>query len=472
MKLNSLLLLLFLQTSLFGQSLLTKVQRYGYSGDFGEWMLIYEEKNDYENEVLQHTQKRTFDVNADSLLLVNYQEATYDKTGNLVFEYDSINRPTGGFYRARTSYFYEDNRLKKIIKTDRGLDAPAYNLISTVNYEYNAAGQLLSEYKEFAPPYNIAGYLQKVKYDENGCIAELEDRMILGHTLKKSVYYRDEDCNIVAEARYEKDSEGIHYLRRDSAVTYHFPEGANIVALDSVYFPHQTNPAFREYANHWRRTETNLKGNIAKTVGGWVGSNYSTEEYSYDDYDNVIRLEKRTESLVHNWYIIDRFMDYTYEYEFNPYDYSNRHFIVKKRVEGEGTNDVPLVPREWEFDYYCSGEVRTELYKDISNASFPTTLTHYNYLNKTICEEEDLENDLKIYPNPSAGIFKIESALLESEVAQIKIFDPIGQLVFEQKSPDQSYFLELDVSYLNIGQYFLVIESGSTTVTQKIMIWR
>jgi len=71
---------------------------------------------------------------------------------------------------------------------------------------------------------------------------------------------------------------------------------------------------------------------------------------------------------------------------------------------------------------------------------------------------------LNIYPNPSNGVFFIQSSEILSRVI---LFDRIGKSISEINSPDDKF--EYNYSHLPVGVYFVHIIGGKTTV-KKIVI--
>ncbi len=82
---------------------------------------------------------------------------------------------------------------------------------------------------------------------------------------------------------------------------------------------------------------------------------------------------------------------------------------------------------------------------------------------ENVGQDELTASDWTIYPNPSSGIVVLDS---EIEYASIKIFNGLGQLVYEKVNLDTNSRLELDLSSLEKGVYWLNLDGSS----QKIII--
>ncbi|MCH8904467.1 MAG: peptidoglycan DD-metalloendopeptidase family protein [Bacteroidetes bacterium] len=79
--------------------------------------------------------------------------------------------------------------------------------------------------------------------------------------------------------------------------------------------------------------------------------------------------------------------------------------------------------------------------------------------------------DIIIYPNPSTGHFIIRSATGFTENQPIKVYNSIGQMVFETFIPNNNIqYYSINLTALNKGIYFLTIESKGKSVRKKISI--
>ncbi len=76
------------------------------------------------------------------------------------------------------------------------------------------------------------------------------------------------------------------------------------------------------------------------------------------------------------------------------------------------------------------------------------------------------ENTLKIYPNPCKGMLSINA---EKEIDILKVFDLNGKEVFRSTLPSSSE-MELDLSELANGIYFIQVQSGQNILQQKLIL--
>ena len=104
--------------------------------------------------------------------------------------------------------------------------------------------------------------------------------------------------------------------------------------------------------------------------------------------------------------------------------------------------------------------------------TIPITVTNNNYTIANIqlsCETDitnhTLEKDIKIYPNPTNGIFSIES---EYKIENIEIFNTVGIKLFSKNINNNS--LKLDLSNFAKGQYFIIIKLDEYQKVEKIIV--
>ena len=120
--------------------------------------------------------------------------------------------------------------------------------------------------------------------------------------------------------------------------------------------------------------------------------------------------------------------------------------------EGDDMNDVPLhyvaYPKS-DADNYPFGDEELNVNESINPA---------------------LDNQIKITPNPSTGIFKVESKTIsDTEKLSIQVYDMLGNLILELK--DVSDNIEIDLQKHSKGVYVVhVISNFGITKTLKVSI--
>ncbi len=84
---------------------------------------------------------------------------------------------------------------------------------------------------------------------------------------------------------------------------------------------------------------------------------------------------------------------------------------------------------------------------------------------------EYINNGISIFPNPNNGQFEINLGDIDLTNPDIKILDNLGKVVYESEGfvEDNSKF-SIDLSNLDSGIYFIIINSGENTYNERIII--
>jgi len=75
-----------------------------------------------------------------------------------------------------------------------------------------------------------------------------------------------------------------------------------------------------------------------------------------------------------------------------------------------------------------------------------------------------------VYPNPSKGVFYLESSDNLHFINNVEIYDISGKQIFSHKPIIQDNKIRLDLSHLKTGIYFLRLRSGKSIVVKKLVI--
>ncbi|MDN4164339.1 endonuclease [Cytophagales bacterium LB-30] len=90
----------------------------------------------------------------------------------------------------------------------------------------------------------------------------------------------------------------------------------------------------------------------------------------------------------------------------------------------------------------------------------PRSLADFSFLTAA---PDALENTIKVYPNPSEGV--VQLSILQA--SPVQVFDIQGHEVFnEMVLPNE----RIDLRHLNNGIYFLRVQVGKSTISQKLII--
>lgn len=94
--------------------------------------------------------------------------------------------------------------------------------------------------------------------------------------------------------------------------------------------------------------------------------------------------------------------------------------------------------------------------------------------NTGIAQTAEKEINLKVFPNPSKGVFKVEVNMVVDGAVSAKIFDMTGKLVEDLSSElevsKNKISADVSLSEPKPGMHFLRIESGKQSITKKIII--
>jgi len=98
------------------------------------------------------------------------------------------------------------------------------------------------------------------------------------------------------------------------------------------------------------------------------------------------------------------------------------------------------------------------------DANFPCDLTD----SEEVFAEENI---VKIYPNPSNGLFNLELNFADSELIEWQIFDGTGKAVFYQKEIITGDFAtQIDLNHLESGVYWIQIITQNELISERIII--
>ena len=79
--------------------------------------------------------------------------------------------------------------------------------------------------------------------------------------------------------------------------------------------------------------------------------------------------------------------------------------------------------------------------------------------------ENELKNNVVLYPNPTTGTFHIKTPD-NSQISQVKIYDLLGkEMSFSTQNNS-----ELDLSSLNDGIYLVKVYTDNSIYTSKIVV--
>jgi PKD repeat protein len=102
------------------------------------------------------------------------------------------------------------------------------------------------------------------------------------------------------------------------------------------------------------------------------------------------------------------------------------------------------------------------------------SVTFEDYIVVNVCtgiEEKNIEK-ISVYPNPNFGIFTVELNNVPGDFVSVKVLNSLNKVVFKKHNIrlNNHTKLDMDLSNLNKGLYFLVFENYRGSAVQRIII--
>lgn len=111
-----------------------------------------------------------------------------------------------------------------------------------------------------------------------------------------------------------------------------------------------------------------------------------------------------------------------------------------------------------------SGNVSQPLTRQVVYTYWPKCI------NSTVgVEDQSIESLMKIYPNPSSGIFNIDLNGKLVENVKVKVYDAMGKAIYESQSSNTS-MIEIDLSNNASGVYMLNMEIDGVIYSRRLVI--
>jgi hypothetical protein len=119
--------------------------------------------------------------------------------------------------------------------------------------------------------------------------------------------------------------------------------------------------------------------------------------------------------------------------------------------------------------YTANGTYNASL--TITNACGSYTVVQQVIVTGVGVDEAGMLKEIKVYPNPSDGIFNLEISNINAEKLNVSIIDLTGRVIFESTEEARGdYKKNIDLSAFAKGVYYLRLQAGSSTDTRKLVI--
>ncbi len=151
--------------------------------------------------------------------------------------------------------------------------------------------------------------------------------------------------------------------------------------------------------------------------------------------------------------------------------FSKPHFLHHKYgiVDANNSLSDPLVitgSHNWTNSAENDYDENTLIIHDavIANMYYEEFMARYAQITNTTRIEGQEQTQVRVFPNPIVNTLNIES---KSPIKDIKIINSLGQSVYIATSLNHKN-LEIDLSFLSSGLFYLAIELDKTTIIHKI----
>lgn len=85
-------------------------------------------------------------------------------------------------------------------------------------------------------------------------------------------------------------------------------------------------------------------------------------------------------------------------------------------------------------------------------------------------EVTTLDNSLILYPNPSNGVFNLQSNMMNARKATVRVYSSTGELVLSRQIQDIRFQNTLDIQEFGSGLYTIVIDADGSSATRRVTV--
>lgn len=336
----------------------------------------------------------------------------YDNEYRLIADYWQDLREGGMTLRDTLTYDENGNVIK--LSAYQWYENSYWLYANYIDYGYNALNQRISRdnYNNFGGTFEHGG-TYNYEYDENGNQVYYE--MIFGSfgLFEKCERTFDENNNCILELGYQSDFAG--GFDPSWKIEYTYNSDGFMTVLKSYYYEYGSW-SINAHVVYNRDENNNITLQESFTPSGAVAQRY---EYEYDT--NILSSE------------VANFVNPENEW---PSFEKTTNAITKYSFWTQDMNGV--------LQYICD------------------YFFYYNEIEHTSVEENISEN-VSIYPNPVEGIMTIET----NDYQKVSIYDIMGRCVMES---EVNGILNIDMSNVAKGIYFVKLIGKSTSELKKFVV--
>lgn len=327
-------------------------------------------------------------------------------------------------------------------------------------YEYDEADRLILKLEyDFTSSDAVVQnfYWDEYYYNEDGCLIAQKDSVSSIHGIYDQRYYEfipGEDCQPLVELNYTLKPTGDTVFYKTNKA---YDEVGQLI-LDTLFW--KRDGEWKELENYlYHYNESGRMIEKQKNSVFSFNSQTEYEQWMYDGNDNLVFYIRWREKPSNPFQVIYK--------DSIILEYDDRKRVEKKWIYSTRfTTENPT--QFFTYDYYCQ-DILKESTRDFLPYVY-RTIYEYDTGFDDDCAEDIEDSSISIHPNPSNGFVQLRSDLLGAENALIRVFDVSGRELFKQNFRELKNFIELDLSFLQAGMYFISLEIGDRIETQKIII--